>query len=143
MDANVLDVVVKALTVATNFMMFCSTGSVNCMAFMVGASGFECAARVGKIYTESIGARVNCDLDILPLPPQSTRKGFLLLSSMAHRQHMILGHPAIPQEFLLVPLSIPPEAAVEPVHPKLFQSSTFPSDSPPLDVRWMIRATVG
>ena len=57
MDANVLDVVAKALTMAPNFLMFCSTGSVNCMAFMVGASGFECAAGVGKIYTESIGGR--------------------------------------------------------------------------------------
>ena len=31
---------------------------------------------------------------------------------------MILGHPAVPQELMLVPLSIPPEAAVEPVHSK-------------------------
>ena len=42
---------------ATNFLMFCSTGSVNGVAFMVGASGFEHAAGVGKIYTESIGGR--------------------------------------------------------------------------------------
>ena len=56
---------------------------------------------------------------------------------MALRQHMILGHPAVPQDLLLVPLSIPPEAVVEPVHLKLFQSSTFPSDSPPLNVRWI------
>ena len=50
---------------------------------------------------------------------------------------MILGHPTVPQELMLVPLSIPPKAAVEPVHPKLFQSSTIPPDSPPLDVRWI------
>ena len=53
---------------------------------------------------------------------------------------MILWHLAVPQELLLVPLSIPPEAAIEPVHPKLFQSSTLPLDSPPPDVRWI---TVG
>ena len=73
---------------------------------------------MGKIYTESIGAGVNCDLGILPLPPKSTREGFLLLSSMAHRQHMILGHPIVPQELLLVLLSIPLKVVVEPVHPK-------------------------
>ena len=47
----------KVLTVTTNFLMFCSTGCVNGVAFMVGASGFECAAGVGKIYTESIGGK--------------------------------------------------------------------------------------
>ena len=50
--ACVLDVVAKALTVATNFLMFCSTGSVNGVAFMVSASGFECAVGVGR-YTLS------------------------------------------------------------------------------------------
>ena len=50
---------------------------------------------------------------------------------------MILGHPAVPQELMLIPLSIPPEAAVEPAYPKLFKSSTLPQDSPPLDVKWM------
>ena len=56
---------------------------------------------------------------------------------MAKKQHLILGHPAVPQELLLIPLSIPHEAAVEPAHPKLFQSSTFLPDSPPLDVKWI------
>ena len=42
---------------ASNLLMFCSTGSVNGVAFMVGASGFECVAGVGKIYIESIGGR--------------------------------------------------------------------------------------
>ena len=32
----------------------------------------------------------------------------------------------------MIPLSIPPEVAVEPAHPKLFQSSTHPLDSLPL-----------
>ena len=27
------------------------------MAFVVGVSGFECAAGVGKVYTEAIGGR--------------------------------------------------------------------------------------
>ena len=45
-----------------------------------------------------------------------------------------MGHPAVPQEeLLLIPLSIPPEATVEPAHPKLFQSSTHPLDFLPLD----------
>ena len=55
---------------------------------------------------------------------------------MAKKQHLILGNPAVPQELLLIPLSIPHEASVEPAHPKLFQSSTLPPDSPPLDVKW-------
>ena len=50
---------------------------------------------------------------------------------------MIQLHPVVPQELLLVPLSIHPEDVVEPVHPKYFQSSTLPPDSPPLDVRWI------
>ena len=52
---------------------------------------------------------------------------------MAKKQHLVLGQPAVPQELLLIPLSIPPEAAVEPTHPKLFQSCTHPLDSLPLD----------
>ena len=39
----------------TNFLKLCSQGSANGVAFMVSASGFECAAGVGKTYTESIG----------------------------------------------------------------------------------------
>ena len=42
---------------ATNLLMFCSTGSVDGVAFVVGVSGFECAAGLGKIYTKSIGGR--------------------------------------------------------------------------------------
>ena len=42
---------------ATNFVKLCSTGSAYGVAFVVGVSGFECAAGVGKIYTESIGGR--------------------------------------------------------------------------------------
>ena len=42
---------------ATNLLMFCSTGSVDGVAFVVGVSGFECVAGLGKIYTESIGGR--------------------------------------------------------------------------------------
>ena len=56
---------------------------------------------------------------------------------MAKKQHLILGHLAVPQELMLIPLSIPPEAAVDPAHPKLFQSSTLPPDCPPLDVKWI------
>ena len=52
---------------------------------------------------------------------------------MAKRQHLIQGHLAVPQELLLIPLSIPPEAIVEPAHPKLFLSRTDPLDSFPLD----------
>ena len=55
--ASVFDVVAKARTVATNFLMFCSTGSTDGVAFVVGVSRFECAASVGKIYTESIRGR--------------------------------------------------------------------------------------
>ena len=49
------------------------------------------------------------------------------------KQPLILRHPTVPQELLLIPLSIPPEDAVEPTHLKLFQSSTLSPDSPPLD----------
>ena len=34
------------------------------------------------------------------------------------KDNTIVGHPVIPQELQLVPLSIPSKAAVEPVHPK-------------------------
>ena len=65
--------------------------------------------------------------------PHSTREEFLLLFSMAHILYLIVGHPAVPQEeLLLIPLSIPPEATVEPAHPKLFQLSTHPLDFLPL-----------
>ena len=37
----------------------------------------------------------------------------------------------MPQELLMIPLPIPPEAAVEPAQPKLFQSSFLPLDFPP------------
>ena len=37
----------------------------------------------------------------------------------------------MPQELLLIPLPIPPEAAVAHAQPKLFQSSILPLDSPP------------
>ena len=37
----------------------------------------------------------------------------------------------MPQELLMIPLSIPPEVAVEPAQPKLFQSSFLPLDFPP------------
>ena len=40
----------------TNFLKFCIIGSDE-VAFVVGVSGFECAAGVGKVYTESIGGR--------------------------------------------------------------------------------------
>ena len=52
--------------------------------------------------------------------PHSTREGFLLLFSMAHILHIIVGHPAVPQDLLLVLPSILPEAeaAVELLHPK-------------------------
>ena len=42
---------------ATNFLKFCSKGSADGVAFVVGVLGFECTAGVGKIYTESIGDR--------------------------------------------------------------------------------------
>ena len=54
-----------------------------------------------------------------------------------------MGYPAVPQELLLIPFSIPPEAAVEPAQPKLFQSSILPPDSPLLNqavgqaLRWI------
>ena len=48
--------------------------------------------------------------------PYPKREG-LLFFSMANRPHIIVGHPTVSQEPLLVPLSILPEAAVEPVHP--------------------------
>ena len=56
MAANVFDVVEKFCTMATNFLKFCSIGSDG-VAFVVGVSGFECAAGVGKVYTKSIGGR--------------------------------------------------------------------------------------
>ena len=48
--ASVFDVVAKAQTVATNFLMFCSTGNTDGVAFVVGVSGFECATGVGILH---------------------------------------------------------------------------------------------
>ena len=48
--AIVLDVMAKALIVATTFLRFCRAGSDG-VAFMVGASGVNCIA--GRIYTGS------------------------------------------------------------------------------------------
>ena len=56
MAANVFDVVAKVCTLTTNVLKFCSIGSDG-VAFVVGVSGFECAAGVGKVYTKSIGGR--------------------------------------------------------------------------------------
>ena len=53
MVANVLDVVEKAWTVATNFLRFCRAGSVNGMAFAGGVSGVACGAGVGRMLTSS------------------------------------------------------------------------------------------
>ena len=75
-------------------------------------------------------------LPLLPFHyfPHSTREECLLLFSMAHILYLIVGHPAVPQEeLLLIQLSIPPKAAVEPALQKLFQSSTHPLDFLPLD----------
>ena len=44
----------KVCTVATNFLKFCRTGSVNGVAFPVGASGVGYASGVGKMYTWSV-----------------------------------------------------------------------------------------
>ena len=56
MAANVLDVVAKAWTVATNFLRFCRADNDG-VAFMVGTLGFECAVGVGcavrRIYSSS------------------------------------------------------------------------------------------
>ena len=57
-------------------------------------------------------------LPLFHCPPQSALGRFLLSSTMAHTLHIIVGHSEFPQELLLVPLSIPPEAAVELVHLK-------------------------
>ena len=51
----------------------------------------------------------------------------------------LTGHPAVPQELLMIPLPIPPEAAVESAQPKLFQSSFLPLDSPPPNFLLLIR----
>ena len=55
-------------------------------------------------------------------PPQSTREGFLLFFSKAHKWHINLGLPTALQKFLLVPPStLPVVAAVETVHPEWCQ----------------------
>ena len=53
MAANVLDVMAKAWTVATNFLRFCRADSVNGMAFAGGVSGVACGAGVGRMLTGS------------------------------------------------------------------------------------------
>ena len=102
------------------------------MALVIAVSGVKCATSVGEMCTGSSTAFGLLGLSFHCLP-HPTREGFLLFSSMAHRQHIILGHPVVLEKLLLVPLSILPEAAVEPVHPKWCQSGTLPLDSLPLD----------
>ena len=46
----------KVCTLATNVLKFCSIGSDG-VAFVVGVSGFEYVAGVGKVYTKSIEGR--------------------------------------------------------------------------------------
>ena len=53
MAVNVLDIVAKAWTVATNFLRFCRAGSVNGMAFAGGVSGVACGAGVGRMLSGS------------------------------------------------------------------------------------------
>ena len=101
------------------------------MSLAVGVSGVDvllvyvgCAfgkERVLAVCCWWLGQWAFGALPLLPFHylPHSTREGFPLFSSMAHRRHLILGHPTILQKLMLVPLSIPSEAtAVEPVHPK-------------------------
>ena len=104
------------------------------MALIVGVSGVSCAVSVGRTCIglgegvagsepRGSGLRISfwgSSTTSFPLPSLIIKgRIFFLLFSMALRQHMILGHPAVPQKLLLVPLSIPPEAAaVEPVYPK-------------------------
>ena len=129
---------------ATNFLNFCRTGSAIDVAFPVGAPGVGCAAGEGRIYTWSVEGAIGNGLLVawavavgfnsmgngfettslgssiasFPLPSSVSIGRFLLSSPMAHTLHIIVGNPAFPQKLLLVPLSIPPEAAVELVHPK-------------------------
>ena len=128
---------------ATNFLNFCRTGSAIDVAFPVGAPGVGCAAGEGRIYTWSVEGAIGSGFLVawtvavgfnskgngfkisslgsstasFPLPSSVSIGEVFLSSSMAHTLHIIVGHPAFPQELLLVPLSISPEAAVELVHP--------------------------
>ena len=71
---------------ATNFLNFCSTGSADGVAFVVGVSGFECAAGVGKINTESIGDRGKlcswCSSTASFPLPSSVNKGMIFFFSL-------------------------------------------------------------
>ena len=51
------DVVAQVGIVATNLLKFCRACSVDGMAFVVGVSGVECAAGVGRICTWSVEGR--------------------------------------------------------------------------------------
>ena len=123
---------------ATNFLNFCRTGNAIYVAFPVGAPGVGCAAGEGRIYTWSVEGAIGSGLLVpwavavgfnskgddfeisslgsstasFPLPSLVSIGEVFLSSPMAHTLHIIVGHPAFPQELLLVPLSIPPEVAV-------------------------------
>ena len=73
---------------ATNFLKLCSIGNACGVAFVEGVSGFECAACVGKIYTESIGSKGKLcswcySTASFPLP-FSVNKGRVSSSSLLH-----------------------------------------------------------
>ena len=110
---------------ATNFLNFCRTGSAIHVAFTVGAPGVGCATGKGNTLVVAyfgVGQWTFGALPLLPshYSPHSIREGFLLLFSMAHILHIIVGHPAVPQDLLQVLPLIPSEAeaVVELLHPK-------------------------
>ena len=66
-------------------------------------------------------------------PPQSTREGFFLFYSKAHKRHINLGLPADLQKFMLVSQSIlPVVAAAKTVHLEWCQSDKPLLDPTPL-----------
>ena len=79
------------------------------LALGADAAGFDFAVGVGSMYTWSsegaTGSGLFWDWSVnflgsspgsFPLFPHSTREGFLLLFSMAHILHSIVGHPVVP-----------------------------------------------
>ena len=123
---------------ATNFLQFC-TSSANGLALALAAcaSGIDCVAGVGRIYTRLVEGRCKlCFGGLLLLPfhylPQSTMGRLLLSFPMDKQRHQCLRIQITLQNIQQISLSALLVDVVDNAPPPWCQSGTLPLDSLPL-----------